>query len=136
MTSSTAKRGFFPFVIGDEVSVEQGGGLAFVSKGDLRLRQGGGRWIVAGGNLDVVEGGGGSLIAAGDVNVHQGGAGLVAGRSVRLDRSYVGVAFGGKVEVGDESRLVFGSGPSLAVGLLIGFVLAKLVRLTRRGKSS
>lgn len=134
MKDSKARRGFFPFVVGDEVSVEQAGGLGFVSSGDLRLRQGGGRWIVAGGDLDILQGGGGSLLAAGDVNVQQGGAGLVAGRSVKLDRSYVGVALGGTVEVADESRLVFGSGPTLLVGVLAGMVLGGLLRLVRKAR--
>ena len=43
-----ARRGFFPVVIGDEVSVSQAGGGLFASRGDIHLRQGGARRVVFG----------------------------------------------------------------------------------------
>ena len=41
-----ARRGFFPFITGDQVSLKQGGAIALVAKNNLQMTQGGGQIIV------------------------------------------------------------------------------------------
>ena len=46
-----ARRGFFPVVIGDEVSVAQAGAQLYLSRGGLT--QGGGQLLMSGGDLSI-----------------------------------------------------------------------------------
>lgn len=116
-----ARRGFFPFVKGDQVSIQQAGGVAFVAKDNLQISQGGGQLIGAGNSIAVSQGGSWVMGAGGNVSIDQGGAGIVAAREVRADRSFLGVAVGREVTLTD-SRVLVGSVGSLALGLATGLI--------------
>ncbi len=123
-----AHRGFFPVVAGDEVHVEQAGGIAYLSSGDMSLSQGGSRLVVAGGDVSIAQGGSNAVLAGGDVSISQGGGMLVAARSVETDHSYVGVALGGSVTLQDSKVLLDPpAAAALGAGLAIAlFLLRKL----------
>src|SRR5262245_58332067 len=58
-----ATRGFFPVVAGNDVHIQQAGGVVFVAKRHLSIEQGGGQVLASAGTLDVRQGGGTALIA-------------------------------------------------------------------------
>lgn len=68
-----AKRGFFPLVIGDRVSLKQGGAVALVAKDNLEISQGGGQLIGAGNRVSISQGGGWVIGAGGSVAIDRGG---------------------------------------------------------------
>ena len=123
-----ARRGFFPIIVGDQVSLQQGGAVVLAARDDLAVSQGGGQVIGAGNSISVSQGGSWIMGAGSGITVDQGGAGLVAGRHVRADRSIVGMAIGGTVEI-EDSDVMFGSVLTLmagvAVGLLVGWLSAR-----------
>ena len=113
-----ARRGFFPVVIGRDVSVSQAGGRLFLASGDLSLNQGGGQLLAAGG----------------DISISQGGAGVAIARDIRVERSYVGLALGRGVEISDDSRLVLDGKQAVLVGAVAGMVCALALRLLTRSR--
>jgi hypothetical protein len=127
-----ATRGFFPVVIGEHVEVRQAGGLGFAAKRDLSVTQGGGRWLGAGNDISIRQGGAMFLAAGNGVDIEEGGAGVVAAGTVRVEKSYIGFALAGTLHIDQESTVIFGSGPSVLAGVLLGAVIAGLLRL--RGK--
>lgn len=125
-----ARRGFFPFVTGDQVSLRQGGAMALVARDNLQITQGGGQLIGAGNSVSVSQGGSWLLGAGGSVVIDQGGAGIVGARSVTADRSFVGVALGGKVEI-ESSRILVGSAGSFLIGLVAGALVGAFAMIRR-----
>ncbi len=123
-----AKRGFFPFITGDHVSLRQGGAIALVAKDNLEITQGGGQLIVAGNSVRVSQGGSWMIGAGGGVVIDQGGAGIAGAREVRAERSILGIVLGRSVEIQD-SRVIIGSGGALAIGVLLGVMIG-----SRRGR--
>ena len=116
-----AKRGFFPFIIGDEVSLEQGGALVLAAKDNLSVSQGGGQIVGAGNNVSVSQGGSWVMGAGNTISVHQGGGAIVAARNVTIDRSFLGIALG-RVSIRD-SRVLLASPWSVFVGSILGLVI-------------
>ena len=84
---------------------------------------------MTGGDLSIREGGGLFLIAGGNVSVSEGGAGVALARRVRVERSYVGLALGQKVEVGDDSTMLLGPQQAAMFGAAAGLVCAVSLRL-------
>lgn len=122
-----ARRGFFPFITGDEVTLEQGGAIALVGKDSLQITQGGGQIIGAGNSVSVSQGGSWVLGAGGSVTIDQGGAGVLAARHVKADRSFLGIVLGGEVQV-ENSRLLIGSTGSALAGFAVGLIVGILAR--------
>jgi hypothetical protein len=77
--------------------------VAVPTLGDLHMEKSGAQWVVA----------------AGDVSIEKGGCGAAVAPTVRVDRGGVGVALGWHVDVGENSRVLFG--PLAAVGLGLAF---------------
>jgi hypothetical protein len=77
--------------------------VAVPTLGDLRIEKGAAQWA----------------IAAGDLNIDKGGCGVAVAPNVHVDRGGVGVALGWHVDVGENSRILFG--PLAAVGLGLAF---------------
>lgn len=125
-----ARRGFFPFIAGGNVSLRQGGAIALIAKDNLQVTQGGGQLIGAGNSVQVSQGGSWLLGAGSKVTIDQGGAGIVGAREVRAERSVLGLVVGGSVEI-EDSRVIVGSGGALLIGIVIGLVLGR--RGLRRG---
>jgi len=127
-----ARRGFFPFVTGENVEVRQAGAMAIAARNDLRVEQGGGRIMAAGHDMSVQQGGGSVMAAGNDLSVASGGGGIVAaGNTVTMTNSIAGLAVGRTVQVGDDSKIILGSAGSLAIGALAGMALATLIRAIR-----
>ena len=129
-----ARRGFFPVVIGRDVSVAQAGGQLFLASGGLSLTQGAGKLLVTSGDLSINQGGGQFLAAGGDISISQGGAGVAVARDIRVERSYVGLALGRRVEITDDSRLVLDREQAVLVGAVAGVVCALVVGLLTRSR--
>lgn len=127
-----ARRGFFPFVTGDQVSLSQGGAIALVARDDLQVSQGGSQVIGAGNRINVTQGGSWLMGAGSTITVDQGGAGIIGARNVRAERSFVGVVFGRRVEV-EGSKVLVGSSGSFVAGLVVGAVLGSIARFRRSG---
>ncbi len=140
-----ARRGFFPIVRGGEVSLTQGGAGLCISQGDIEITQGGGRTVLArgdvsirqggafilggGGNVTIREGGALLLAGGGTASVSQGGAAVVAAGSVRLERSYVGLALGVRTEIADDSKVLVGTRQAAIIGVAAGIACAVVARL-------
>lgn len=120
-----AKRGFFPLIIGDGVSLKQVGAIAVAAKDNIQISQGGGQLVGAGNNVSISQGGAWIMGAGNSVTIDQGGAGVVGARHVRVERSIIGLALGGEVEVSD-SKVMIGSGAALLIGLVLGVTLGWL----------
>lgn len=120
-----ARRGFFPIIVGDQVSLQQGGAIVLAAKDNLAVSQGGGQVIGAGNSIAVSQGGSWIMGAGSAINVDQGGAALMAGRHVRADRSIVGMAVGGTVEI-EDSRVIVGSALTLMAGVAAGMIVGWL----------
>ena len=117
-----ARRGFFPFVTGDQVSLNQGGAMALIAKDNLQITQGGGQIIGAGNSVSVSQGGSWLMGAGGNVNIDQGGTGVLAAREVKADRSFLGLVLGMKVQV-EDSRVLIGTAGTALAGLAVGLIL-------------
>jgi hypothetical protein len=127
-----AHRGFFPIVKGDRVSVTQAGGSVFLSNTDLTVNQGGAHLMLTRGDATIHQGGANALGARGSVSITQGGAFFTAARAVTASRSYLGVVLAPSVEISDDSRVLLGPVPAIALGVAMGTTLAVLGRLMRR----
>lgn len=120
-----ARRGFFPFINGDQVSLKQGGAMALVARNNLQITQGGGQIIGAGKSVNVSQGGSWIMGAVGNVTIDQGGAGVLAARDARADKSFIGLVLGMKVQV-EDSHVLIGSAGSALAGLAVGLSLGLL----------
>lgn len=117
-----ARRGFYPFVVGDNVTTTQAGGVLYLAQGDLSMTQSGGRTVIAGGDVSMSQGGAQLLIAGGDVSVREGGAGVAMAKTLNFDRSYVGIAVGREVSIGNDSKVLLGDRQAVLLGVGLGAV--------------
>jgi hypothetical protein len=126
-----ARRGFFPVVVGEDVSVQQAGGTVFVSKANTDITQGGAQVVLNGGNASIHQGGAQVLASGGDVSISQGGALFALARGIRAEQSYIGVALGRAVNLAD-SKVVLGPREAAVFGAVAGTAAAVMMRLLRR----
>lgn len=129
------RRGFFPLVKADTVSIEQAGAAAILSRGDTDLTQAGAQLVIGGGNTSIHQGGANLLASGGDVSVSQGGAVVAAARSVRAERSYIGLAIARRIELSD-CTIVAGPREAALFGAIAGVTAAFLARLSSRRPTS
>lgn len=125
-------------VYGNEIDVAQSGAVAFVAANDLHVEQGGGSALVAGNRITVHKGGG-SLVASGaGISIHQGGAGIAIAPEITFEKSFVGLAVGKSVKIGEDSRVIIGSKEAAVLGLCVvaGSALARLVGRRVRSMSN
>lgn len=128
-----ARRGFFPLITGDQVSLKQGGALALVAKNSMQVTQGGGQLVGAGNSISVSQGGSWIMGAGRSVTIDQGGSGIVAARNVRAQRSILGIVFGSEVSI-EDSKILLGASKSFALGLVLGSLFT-LLSSSKRGRS-
>ena len=126
-----ARRGFFPVVAGNDVSIEQAGAAVLLSRSAMELTQAGGHVILSGGSTSIHQGGATLMASGGDVSISQGGAMVTAARSIRAERSYIGVAVTPRIEAADTTILV-GSREAALIGAVAGAAIAVVGRLLRR----
>jgi hypothetical protein len=130
-THTTARFGFFPFVVADQVEVRQAGVTAAISGGDYTVQQGGTQFAVVGGSLSVTQGGSQALLVGGDATITQGGAVAMISRSVKIDRGIVGVLLAPNAELTD-STVVFTPRAAGALGGALALGVGVILWLTRR----
>jgi hypothetical protein len=90
-------------ISGGDTSMKMSAAVAVPTLGDLRMEKSAAQWVVA----------------AGDVSIEKGGCAAAVAPNVRVDRGGVGLALGWHVDVGENSRVLFG--PLAAVGLGLAF---------------
>jgi hypothetical protein len=99
-------------VSGGDTSMTMSAAVAVPTLGDLRIEKGAAQWA----------------IAAGDVSFDRAGCAVAVAPTVKVDRGGVGVALGWHVDVGENSRVLFGPlaavGLGLAFGVGVGLVMA------------
>jgi hypothetical protein len=124
--------------------------VGVVKAHDVHLTRSAAGLVAAGGNLSILNGGCGPVLTGGDVTIRNGGCGpvltggdvsiqnggtqaiLAAGGATIARNAFVGVVASPKVTIEDGGRVLLTSPVSIAVGAGLGFVVALLVRLTRR----
>jgi hypothetical protein len=109
-------RSFSPFVVGENVHVERGGGIAFIAKQQLTVERGGGQWLVSGGNLDIRQGGGVALVA----------------RTARVESGSVGALVAWNVHLAPGVRVLLRATPAMSIATVLGFVAGWMLRGRRR----
>jgi len=107
-----AARGFFPVVGGEDVHVEQSGGIVFLARRHLSIERGGGQWLVSTGTLDIRQGGGAALIAK-EAQVSEGNVGV-------LIASHATIAPGARVLLRATPAVALAAAASFTVGWLFG----------------
>ena len=120
-----ALRGFFPFVSGESISMQQAGSAAILARGDVSLENSGSQVLLTNGGASIANGGAQTVLANGDVEISQGGALLTAARQIEVDHGFVGLAVGRDVRLTDSKVLLTPPGALLiAAGLALGIGLA------------
>jgi hypothetical protein len=109
-------RSFTPFVLGEHVHLERGGGIAFVAKQHLTVERGGGQWLASAGNLDIHQGGGAALVA----------------KTARVESGFVGALVAWNVHLAPEVRVLLRVTPAVSIATALGFVAGWLLRGRRR----
>src|SRR5262245_43459947 len=112
-----ATRGFFPVIAGNDVHIEQAGGVMFLARRHLSIEQGGGQWLVSAGTLDVRQGGGAALIA----------------KEAQVSRGNVGVLIAGRATIAPGARVLLRATPAVALAAVASFAAGWL--FGHRGRS-
>jgi hypothetical protein len=99
--------------------VQQSAAMALVSGGDMSMNMSAAVAVPTLGDLHMEKSGAQWVVAAGDVSIEKGGCAAAVAPTVRVDHGGVGVALGWHVDVGENSRVLFG--PLAAVGLGLAF---------------
>jgi len=116
----TISRSFSPLVLGENVHVERGGGIAFLARQHLTVEQGGGQWLVSAGNLDIRQGGGAALIA----------------RTARVESGFVGALVAQNVHLAPGARVLLRVTPAVTMAAALGLAAGWLLRGRRRSRSN
>ena len=106
MEPRRVSQGFFPVVMGGDVRVERGGGLAFLAGRQLTVQQGGGQWLVSANHLDVRQGGGAALIA----------------KTARVEQGFVAVLFAWHAQIAPGARVLLRWTPAVTLAAAAGFL--------------
>ncbi len=91
-------------VSGGDTTMTMSAAVAMPTLGDVRMDKSGAQWV----------------IAAGDVNIEKGACAAAVAPTVRVDHGAIGVALGWHVDVGENSRVLFGPLAAVAFGLAAG----------------
>lgn len=108
--------------------VQQSASMALISGGDTSMKMSAAVAVPTLGDLHMEKSGAQWVMAAGDVSIEKGGCAAAVAPTVRVDHGGVGVALGWHVDVGENSRVLFGPlaavGLGLAFGVGVGLVMA------------
>jgi hypothetical protein len=99
---------------------------------DLTLSQGGGVVMNVGGSAAIAQGGAVVLNAGGGAHIEQGSGGLVITPQLTASRSRLGVVIAGKVDLSEDSRVMFSTQQAAAFGAAFGAVFGIIAWLFRR----
>jgi hypothetical protein len=112
----THRKGFFPVVVGQDVRLEEAGGLVYIAKGNMTASKSGGQWLVAGGNQTIEQGGGAFLVS----------------RQARVSGGFIGVLVAGRVTLEGGAKALLTIPLPVAAAAAAGFVAGMLIG-RRRG---
>lgn len=119
-TTVTARKGFFPVVVGRDVDVRQAGGVAFIARHNLALSEGGGQWLVALGDQTIERGGGAALLS----------------RHARVRQAFIGLLVSGTTTLEGSNRVLLQLklpvAAAAAAGFAAGLLLGRLRSAVRR----
>ena len=116
-------------VTAEEVEVTQGG-IAFASVGSAAVTGGGVGILTSSGPVELKAAAAQVVLARGEADMEQSAAGVVAGNSVQVTDSVVGVMVGSRIEARNV-RVLFSVPAAAAFGAATGVVLWLLSRLKR-----
>ena len=105
-------RSFTPFVIGENVRVERGGGVAFIARQHLTVERGGGHLLASAGDLDIRQGGGTLLVA----------------RTARVESGFVGMLAAWNADLAPGARVLLRVTPAMSIAAALGFAAGWLLR--------
>ena len=100
--------------------LHQSASVALVSGGDTTMKLSAAVAVPTLGDLHIEKGGAQWAIAAGDVSFEKGGCAVAVAPSVSVNNGGIGMALGWHVDVGENSRVLFGPLASAALGLAFG----------------
>jgi hypothetical protein len=119
-------KGFFPAVTGEDVHIEDAGGVIFVARRNQTVSQGGAQCLIAGRDQILRQAGGQWLIAGRNQTLEQSGGAILASRHARVTNGFVGLLVAGRVTLDGSARaLLTLSAPALAAaaaGLALGLL--------------
>jgi hypothetical protein len=113
---TTARKGFAPVTVGQDVHIEKGGGAVLFARRDMHLSRGGGQWLVALGNQTITQGGGAVLVS----------------REARVSQGFVGLIVAGRVTLEGTARALVTVSVPLLAAAAAGFGLGVLIGRRRR----
>ncbi len=114
-----ARRGFFPVVVGEQVQLNEAGGMVCIARGNLAVTNGGGQWFVA----------------AGDQKIDHGGGAVLVSRSAHVTDGFVGLVVSARTTLDGNARALATVSMPVALaavaGLLLGLALGRRARERR-----
>ena len=100
--------------------LDQSASMAVISGGDTTMKMSAAVAVPTLGDLHIEKGGAQWALAAGDVSFEKGGCAVAVAPSVSVNNGGIGMALGWHVDVGENSRVMFGPLASAALGLAFG----------------
>ena len=100
--------------------LQQSASVALVSGGDTTMKLSAAVAVPTLGDLHIEKGGAQWAVAAGDVSFEKGGCAVAIAPNVSVNNGGIGMALGWHVDVGDNSRVLFGPLASAVLGLAFG----------------
>jgi len=100
--------------------LNQSASVALVSGGDTTMKMSAAVVAPTLGDLHIEKGGAQWAVAAGDVSFEKGGCAVAIAPNVSVNNGGIGMALGWHVDVGDNSRVLFGPLASAVLGLAFG----------------
>jgi len=100
--------------------LDQSASMALVSGGDTSMKMSAAVVVPTLGDLRIEKGGAQWALAAGDVSFEKGGCAVAVAPKVSVNNGGIGMALGWHVDVGENSRVLFGPLASVALGLAFG----------------
>ena len=100
--------------------LNQSASVALVSGGDTTMNMSAAVAVPTLGDLHIEKGGAQWALAAGDLSFEKGGCAVAVAPSVSVNNGGIGMALGWHVDVGENSRVMFGPLASATLGLAFG----------------
>ena len=100
--------------------LDQSASMALVSGGDTTMKMSAAVAVPTLGDLHIEKGGAQWAVAAGDVSFEKGGCAVAVAPRVSVNNGGIGMALGWRMDVGENSRVMFGPLASAALGLAFG----------------
>lgn len=110
--------------------LQQSASMALISGGDTSMKMAAAVAVPTLGDLHMEKSGAQWVIAAGDVNIEKGGCAAAMAPTVKVDHGGVGLALGWHLDVGENSRVLFGPLAAVSLGLAFGVGMGLVVAVS------